>query len=317
MPSKLPPLAAAFISAVLLGACAPKADAPTTETSAPAADAAQPIETSLGDAMFADYLPWPEDGANVVTTPTGLQYIIVESGPETGTSPAPTDRVVVHYEGRIAASGAKFDSSYDRGEPARFPAGRLIRGWVEALGIMKPGDTWMLYIPTDLAYGQNPRPGGVIQPGDDLIFRVELQDVVPMPTANAAAWAAYTPWDSSREGVQKTQSGLEYIVLAPGKADARKPIITSGVAVHYEGRLAATGETFDTSFARGEPATFTVGGVIAGWTEMLQLMAPGEHVLVYIPAGLAYGAAGTPGGPIPPNADLIFEVVLLDVMDVR
>ena len=117
--------------------------------------------------------------------------------------------------------------------------------------------------------------------------------------------------------MQKIESGLEYIVLAPGKLGGRKPTITDGVAVHYEGRLAATGETFDTSFARGEPATFPVGGVISGWTEMLQLMTAGERVLVYIPAALAYGETGTPGGPIPPNADLIFEVVLLDVLDVR
>jgi FKBP-type peptidyl-prolyl cis-trans isomerase len=320
--------------ALTLSACTPARDGanPSDTSVQPASNPAEttpeptsnpsatPVETAASkdaDAVFAPFLPWPSERSDIITRPSGLQYIVLNSGPADGISPRPTDRVTVHYDGRIAKGGAKFDSSFDRGEPATFPAGRLIAGWVEALQLMRPGDEWMLYIPTNLGYGQNPRPGGVIQPGDDLIFRVQMLSVTQMPAPDEAAWSKYTPWDPSREGIIKTNSGLQYVVLAPAPAGAVKPTAKDRVAVHYEGRLASNGEFFDSSFSRGEPAVFPVGGVIPGWTEVLQLMSAGERVLVFIPSALAYGATGTPGGPIPPNADLIFEVSLLDVISVR
>lgn len=269
------------------------------------------------DTVFAPFLPWPSERTDIVKRPSGLQYIVVKTGPAEGVSPRPTDQVTVHYDGRIASTGAKFDSSFDRGEPATFPAGRLIAGWVEALQLMRPGDEWMLYIPTDLGYGQNPRPGGVIKPGDDLVFRVQMISVTQMPAPDEAAWSKYTPWDSARDGIVKTSTGLQYVVLSPAPEGAKKPTKKDRVAVHYEGRLASDGSFFDSSFSRGEPAVFGVTQVIPGWTEVLQLMGAGERVLVFIPSALAYGATGTPGGPIPPNADLIFEVSLLDVISVR
>ena len=89
------------------------------------------------------------------------------------------------------------------------------------------------------------------------------------------------------------------------------------VVVHYEGRLAESGETFDSSFARGEAAIFPADRLIPGWVEALKLMKPGDRWLLQIPSELAYGEAGTPGGPIPPNADLVFEVEMMDVLPVR
>jgi FKBP-type peptidyl-prolyl cis-trans isomerase FklB len=107
----------------------------------------------------------------VVTLPDGLQYKIIKAG--TGTKPTDQDKVTVNYEGTLATTGKVFDSSYRRGEPATFPVSGVIPGWTEALQMMKPGATWMLYIPSDLAYGKRGVPG-VIPPNSTLIFKVNL-----------------------------------------------------------------------------------------------------------------------------------------------
>lgn len=109
----------------------------------------------------------------VKTTESGLQYRIVEPGE--GESPASTDRVTVHYRGRLL-DGTEFDSSYKRGRPATFAVTGVIKGWTEALQMMKPGAKWELFIPSDLAYGE--RGGGPkIGPNATLLFDVELISV--------------------------------------------------------------------------------------------------------------------------------------------
>lgn len=114
----------------------------------------------------------------VVTLPSGLQYKITKEG--TGPVPQPGDMVVAHYHGTII-NGEVFDSSVDRGQPFEFNVGqgRVIRGWDEAFSMMPVGSKWTLYIPSDLAYGDNPRPGGKIEAGMALIFEVELLDIKP------------------------------------------------------------------------------------------------------------------------------------------
>ena len=109
----------------------------------------------------------------VITTDSGLQYEVLVSGD--GASPAPADLVTVHYTGTLI-DGTVFDSSVQRGQPAEFPANRLIAGWVEALQLMQVGDKWMLYVPPELAYGDR-GAGGLIGPGATLIFEIELLDV--------------------------------------------------------------------------------------------------------------------------------------------
>ncbi len=107
----------------------------------------------------------------VVTLPSGLQYKVIKPG--TGKSPKATDTVKVHYHGTLI-DGTVFDSSVERKEPATFQVNRVIQGWTEALQKMKVGGKWKLFIPADLAYGENPRPGGPIGPNAVLIFDVEL-----------------------------------------------------------------------------------------------------------------------------------------------
>ena len=107
--------------------------------------------------------------------PNGLQYEILQSGPEGGKSPSLTDKVLAHYEGKLI-DGTIFDSSVSRGEPATFPVNGVIKGWQEILQLMTPGDKWRVYIPENLAYGSR-GAGAQIPPYSALIFEIELLEV--------------------------------------------------------------------------------------------------------------------------------------------
>ena len=111
----------------------------------------------------------------VTTTESGLQYEVLTEG--TGEKPGETDKVRVHYHGTLI-DGTVFDSSVDRGEPVVFGVTQVIPGWTEALQLMPVGSKWKVYIPSNLAYGANPRPGGAIEPNMALIFEVELLEIV-------------------------------------------------------------------------------------------------------------------------------------------
>lgn len=109
----------------------------------------------------------------VVTLPSGLQYKILTEG--TGPKPTASDTVTCNYRGTLI-NGTEFDSSYKRGQPASFPVGAVIKGWTEALQLMPVGSKWQLFIPADLAYGDN-SPTRDIPPGSTLIFEVELLSI--------------------------------------------------------------------------------------------------------------------------------------------
>lgn len=112
------------------------------------------------------------------TTESGLQYKVLQSGPADGIQPDANDLVRVEYEGSLT-NGTVFDSSYERGAPAIMSPEGLVAGWTEALQMMRPGDEWMLYVPPELAYGEEGRPG--IPPNAVLVFRVKLLAVAPAP----------------------------------------------------------------------------------------------------------------------------------------
>jgi FKBP-type peptidyl-prolyl cis-trans isomerase FklB len=122
-----------------------------------------------------------EKGVN--TTASGLQYKVIAAGDSKAAHIAPTDKVTVEYRGKLI-DGTEFDSSYSRGVPATFPVGGVIKGWQEALVLMKPGAKWQLFIPPDLAYGASARPK--IPPGSLLIFEVNVvsaESNTPPPSA--------------------------------------------------------------------------------------------------------------------------------------
>ena len=130
---------------------------------------------------------------------------------------------------------------------------------------------------------------------------------------NVSAGAAFLLENAKKEGVTTTASGLQYEVLTKGAGDS--PNAADKVTVHYKGTL-IDGTEFDSSYARGEPVTFPLNGVIKGWTEGVQLMAIGSKFKFVLPSDLAYGERGA-GAKIGPNSVLVFEVELLGIGDVK
>ena len=126
---------------------------------------------------------------------------------------------------------------------------------------------------------------------------------------NKAEGEAFLAENGKKAGITTLPSGLQYEVLTEGAG--KKPGLSSSVTTHYHGTL-INGTVFDSSYQRGQPATFPVNGVIAGWTEALQLMGEGSKYRLYIPADLAYGKRGA-GRDIPGDTALIFDVELLKV----
>jgi FKBP-type peptidyl-prolyl cis-trans isomerase FklB len=157
------------------------------------------IQTLLQGAMAAKAEPNHQAAAKfladnakkpgVVTTASGLQYRIITPG--TGPNPKPTDEVTVNYVGKLL-DGTEFDSSYKRGEPAKFPLNRVIPGWSEGVGLMKAGGKYELFVPPSLAYDLH-SPTPQIPPGSMLIFTVELMSFKSPPAAPAAAAPAPKP----------------------------------------------------------------------------------------------------------------------------
>jgi FKBP-type peptidyl-prolyl cis-trans isomerase len=228
--------------------------------------------------------------ADAEKTASGLTSKVLSPGAGT-LKPRAEDSVRVHYTG-WTTDGKMFDSSVLRGKPITFPLSHVIPGWTEGVGLMVVGEKRRLWIPEELAYKGKPgRPQGM------LVFDVELLDILAAPQ---------TPPDVAAppKGAEKTKSGLASRVLQPG-AGKEHPLPASVVTVHYSG-WTTDGKMFDSSVMRGEPTSFPLNGVIAGWTEGLQLMVTGEKRRFWIPEELAY--KGKPGRP---QGMLVFDVELL------
>jgi FKBP-type peptidyl-prolyl cis-trans isomerase len=252
-------------------------------------------------------IPAPPDvaaaPADAQKSATGLASKVLVKAKGTGSGhPGPRDRVTVHYTG-WTTDGKMFDSSVKRGQPATFPLDGVIKGWTEGLQLMTKGEKRRFWIPGALAYGDVPtRPGA---PAGALTFDVELIDFVKAPEPpKVPPDVAAAPKDA-----KKTPSGLAYKILKHGKGkDHPKP--ENVVEVHYSG-WTTDGKMFDSSVARGTPATFPLNGVIKGWTEGVQLMVVGDRARFWIPGNLAYG--DTPTRPGAPAGTLVFDIELLSV----
>jgi len=137
----------------------------------------------------------------------------------------------------------------------------------------------------------------------------QMEKMKKQGAENVKAGEAFLAENAGKEGVKTTDSGLQYKVITAG--EGKSPQKSDKVTVHYRGTL-IDGTEFDSSYSRGEPATFGVGQVIPGWTEALQLMKEGDKWEIVIPSQLAYGERGA-GAKIPPSSTLIFEVELISV----
>lgn len=143
---------------------------------------------------------------------------------------------------------------------------------------------------------------------EQLVRKIQTDYLNGLKNKNVQEDAAFFAQLKQNPDIQETPSGLRYEILNPGTGPNPKP--TDTVRVNYEGKL-IDGTVFDSSYKRGQPAEFTLDGVIPGWTEGIQKIAKGGKIRLYIPPDLAYGDQGRPG--IPPGAALIFDVELLDI----
>jgi len=144
----------------------------------------------------------------------------------------------------------------------------------------------------------------------------QVEEFKKKTETNTKAGQDFLEHNKKNEGVVVLASGLQYKVLKSGAEGGKKPKASDTVTTHYKGTL-LDGTEFDSSYKRGEPTSFPVEGVIAGWTEALQLMKPGDKWQLFVPPELAYGARGTPDGKIGPNQTLVFEVELISVADAK
>ncbi len=284
------------IAATACSSCEKKEDAEqTTTSSSQGADASKDEAPKPPDTIPApkDVAKPPEDAQK---TASGLAWKALTQGKE-GKHPRAFDKVEVHYTG-WTTDGKMFDSSVTRGTPAKFPLSNVIEGWTEGVQLMTKGAKYRFWIPQELAY--KGRPGA---PAGMLVFDVELlsieEGVEPPPAPKDVA--------KPPANAKKTKSGLAYTVLEKGKGKER-PKASNRVKVHYTG-WTTDGKMFDSSVTRGEPAVFPLGGVIPGWTEGVQLMAPGAKYRFWIPEALAY--KGRPGAP---KGMLVFDIELIEIV---
>jgi FKBP-type peptidyl-prolyl cis-trans isomerase len=227
-------------------------------------------------------------------TASGLGYTEIAGGE--GAMPGDNDEVKVKYRGTLAVGGKEFDAS----ENADFPVGRLIAGFTEGLKLMHQGARYRFCIPAKLGYGD--QASGSIPAGSDLIFDVTLLGVKPSLTPAAPHPATVAVAD--RVCSARTPSGLGYKIVDAGAGP--KPVGTSVALVAYNGYLAKDGVSFDAS--NGTP--LPVSEVVPGFSEGLKMMPKGARYKICIPSALGYGAKGA--GPIPPNADLVFDLTMID-----
>lgn len=285
----------AIFSTAILAACNSGNDAPPAPI--------QIEDETILSAPLETLIPWDSERAEVQTTPSGLQYVVLKSGDRSGDMPGINDRATVHYDGRLAEGGAKFDSSIDRGTPSTFGVTQVISGWTEALQLMRPGDEWVVYLPSDIAYGQNPRPGGIIKPGDDLVFQMNLIETIKDETPGAEIFDANFPWDGDAKDVVTTDSGLQYKILSSGDSNGVPPTPNDSVTFNAELRQASDNRRLQSTWAEGRPQGAPVGRLFPGWSEALQLMRPGDDWLIFVPAGDSLGV----------QDDILIRTSLIDV----
>jgi len=189
-----------------------------------------------------------------------------------------------------------------QGREIKFPLGQArIKVLSEGTSLLNKGARYRFEVPPDLAFGKK-GAGALVPPDTATIWEIELVNVQkPMSVPEFSM--------SPAERLVTTESGLQYEVIKEGTGSS--PETSSTVVVHYAGWL-EDGTLFDSSYGRGDPATFNLRGVIKGWTEGIALMKEGAVYKFTIPSDLGYREQGSPP-KIPPNATLIFHVELIEV----
>ncbi|MAG57494.1 MAG: hypothetical protein CMJ83_14475 [Planctomycetes bacterium] len=232
-------------------------------------------------------------------TESGIVYEVIKTGE--GDAPKTTDNVVIKYT-CWGLDKKMVDCSALRGEETKFKIDSVRLAFLkEVLPMMAPGGVWRCEVPSKLAFGA--RKVRTLEGGSDSVWQVELIRIVrPMTIPKFVVPTA--------EQLTTKESGLQIQVLTPGTG--KSPKMGQKVVCHYAGWLKKDGKLFDSSYGRGDPATFGVGRLIEGWNEALLGMKEGEEVILVIPAKLGYGSRGSPP-VIGPDADLVFRMHLIEV----
>lgn len=232
-------------------------------------------------------------------TSSGLKYRVLDSGNEK--FPEEGDYLTIHYVAKLE-DGQVFDDTYKRNEPLIFKIGKghVIKGWEEGLLLISQGAKAEFLIPPHLAYGEK----GVddkVPPNATVIFTIELIDIEKPKK----------PHINDKEEFQATKENIQYNITEHGTGkEIEKGYV---VKTHYRGYF-EDGEVFDNSYERDEPFEFMIGEgmVIEGWDIAFEKLREGDKATLWIPHNLAYGKTGR--GPIPPEANIMFDVEVLEVL---
>ncbi|AXV05759.1 FKBP-type peptidyl-prolyl cis-trans isomerase [Euzebya pacifica] len=293
-------------------------DDPASEADTDGTDSSVEVSTDARGVEVTDDLEVkPEISLPGGEPPTELVVVDIVEGdgevvPEGAT--VTTDYVGVSWTN----DGEEFDSSWDRGEPATFPLSGVIQGWTEGIPGMKVGGRRLLIIPPDQAYG-DAAPSPAIAANDTLVFVIDLVEVVPppepiTPTTDARGVEVEGDLDSKPEiSLPGGEPPTELVVVDIVEGDGEVVPVDAAVTTHYVGvSWTNDGEEFDSSWDRGEPATFPLSGVIQGWTEGIPGMKVGGRRLLIIPPDQAYGAAA-PSPAIAANDTLVFVIDMVEI----
>lgn len=267
---------------------------PQTPQGAPAAPARAPARTSQPAPQAAPahkVADWFEQAAAetaVVALPNGLKYRVLRQG--SGPAPGPSDTVTVHYRGSLL-DGSEFDSSYRRGEPARFPLHEAIPGWQALLPNMRTGARWALYVPPGLGYR---RPGPLA--GQALVFDVELLTVTAAATQGGA---------SPEQPAVSLPSGLSYRAVRNG--GGLSPLAGDSITIGYREQRRADGGAESDRDSYGQ-ATLPLNWLSPAWRSVFTRMEEGARWELQVPPELAYRPWGRPS-----QAPLTLQVELLSL----
>jgi len=254
-------------------------------------------------------------GSGPKKTDNGLEYEILKD--KDGPAAKLGDFITLHISYKTEKDSL-LNSTYTMGRPITSKVGPpMFKGsFEEGLLMLSEGDSAHFWIPSDSIFkGQAPeqRPK-FLPPGSKIKYAVHVVKIENPKNIEGAQSKAIAEYAAKKNvKLEKTESGLYYVVTQPGTGAKATPGDT--VSVHYVGTTLAEGKEFDNSRQRNQPFNFPVGQgmVIPGWDEGLQLFPVGTKATLVIPSKLAYGEQGAPGSPIGPNAALVFEVELLDV----
>jgi len=292
--------AAVALLVFALAACKSSTPPPTSTPTSTSTATAAPVFS-----LDATPVPVPTIVlAGAITTDSGLQYL--EIGVGSGSAPKAGDILSMHFIASLS-DGTELVNTYTDGKPATVVWGRgsLLPGWEEGMGLMKAGGKAKLLLPPDLAFGVDGT--GSIAPNSQIIIEVELLSVKPSPK----------PTTVSAGKLQKTASGLQYYDLTLG--DGAEAVAKDTVSTHFTMWVKTdTGYDFIVTSADNTPVRFVVGrgdAVFPGWEEGVTGMKVGGKRFLVVPPELGLGEQGN--GEIPPNATLVLEIQLVEVIEPR